>query len=126
MLLYPKLSSKEMVGTDLIQAIPLVGAAAVGHYLFGKLDVSIITSVLIGAVPAVMIGAHFSSTKADRYIRPVLVAVLTISALGLLDVPNGWLLAVTIAAIAVLAGLFIRMRRNEKRALATAALATAR
>ena len=54
------------------------------------------------------------------------IAVLTISALGLLDVPNGWLLAVTIAAIAVLAGLFIRMRRNEKRALATAALATAR
>src|SRR5437016_6534531 len=101
MLLYPKLSSKEMVGTDLIQAIPLVGAAAVGHYLFGKLDVSIITSVLIGAVPAVMIGAHFSSTKADRYIRPVLVAVLTISALGLLDVPNGWLLPVTLAAIAV-------------------------
>jgi len=123
MLLYPKLSSKEMVGTDLIQAIPLVGAAAIGHYLFGKLDISIITSVLIGAVPAVMVGAHFSSTKADRYIRPVLVVVLTISALGLLDVPNRWLLAVTIVAIAVLAGLFVRMRRNEKRALATADIA---
>jgi uncharacterized protein len=118
MLLYPKLSSKEMVGTDLIQAIPLVGAAAIGHYLFGKLDISIITSVLIGAVPAVMIGAHFSSTKADRYIRPVLVAVLTISALGLLDVPNGWLLAAAIASIAALAGVFARMRQNEKRALA--------
>jgi len=123
MLLYPKLSSKEMVGTDLIQAIPLVGAAAIGHYLFGKLDMSIITSVLIGAVPAVMVGAHFSSTKADRYIRPVLVVVLTISALGLLDVPNRWLLAVTIVAIAVLAGLFVRLRRNEKRALAAADIA---
>jgi uncharacterized protein len=118
MLLYPKLSSKEMVGTDLIQAIPLVGAAAIGHYLFGKLDISIITSVLIGAVPAVMIGAHFSSTKADRYIRPVLVAVLTISALGLLGVPNGWLLAATIASIATLAGVFARMRQNEERARA--------
>jgi uncharacterized membrane protein YfcA len=118
MLLYPKLSSKEMVGTDLIQAIPLVGAAAIGHYLFGKLDFSIITSVLIGAVPAVMIGAHFSSTKADRYIRPVLVAVLTISALGLLGVPNGWLLAAVIASVAALAGVFARMRQNEKRALA--------
>jgi uncharacterized membrane protein YfcA len=118
MLLYPKLSSKEMVGTDLIQAIPLVGAAAIGHYLFGKLDFSIITSVLIGAVPAVMIGAHFSSTKADRYIRPVLVAVLTISALGLLGVPNGWLLAAAIASIAALAGVFARMRQNEKRVLA--------
>jgi uncharacterized membrane protein YfcA len=119
MLLYPKLSSKEMVGTDLIQAIPLVGAAAIGHYLFGKLDISVITSVLLGAVPAVMIGAHFSSTKADRYIRPVLVAVLTISSLGLLGVSNGWLLATAVASLAVLAGVFARMRQNEKRALAT-------
>src|SRR5207237_5366460 len=66
MLLYPKLSSKEMVGTDLIQAIPLVGAAAVGHYLFGRLDISIITSVLLGAIPAVLVGAHFSSRTPDR------------------------------------------------------------
>jgi uncharacterized membrane protein YfcA len=126
MLLYPKLSSREMVGTDLVQAIPLVGAAAIGHYLFGELDISIITSVLIGAIPAVMVGAHFSSTTADRYIRPVLVAVLTISALGLLGVSNGWLLATAIAAIIVLTGVFTWMRRNEKRSLATTELASTR
>src|SRR5436305_1421890 len=37
MLLYPKLSAREMVGTDLVQAVPLVGAAALGHILFGHL-----------------------------------------------------------------------------------------
>jgi uncharacterized protein len=113
MLLYPKLSSKEMVGTDLIQAIPLVGAAALGHYLFGSLDFSIIGSVLLGAVPAVMVGAHLSSKGADRYIRPVLVAVLTISSLGLLGVTNGWLLTASIAALAILTASFVRMRYNE-------------
>src|SRR6478736_632348 len=61
MLMYPLLSSKEMVGTDLIQAIPLVAAAAVGHALFGTLNFSIIGSVLLGAIPAVIVGAHFSS-----------------------------------------------------------------
>jgi hypothetical protein len=55
----------------------------------------------------------------------VLVVVLTISALGLLDVPNRWLLAVTIAAIGVLGGLFVRIRRQEKRALAAADIASA-
>ena len=40
MLLYPTLSAREMVGTDLVQAIPLVGAAAVGHILFGHLQLS--------------------------------------------------------------------------------------
>jgi uncharacterized protein len=116
MLIYPKLSSKEMVGTDLIQAIPLVGAAAVGHYVFGKLDISIISSVLLGAIPAVMVGAHFSSKGADRYIRPVLVAVLAISALGLLGVSNGWLLAAAIASVVILAVVVLRMRSNAQRA----------
>ena len=33
MLLYPNLTTAELVGTDLVQAIPLVGAAALGHLL---------------------------------------------------------------------------------------------
>jgi uncharacterized membrane protein YfcA len=115
MLVYPKLSSKEMVGTDLIQAIPLVGAAALGHFLFGSLDFSIIGSVLLGAIPAVILGAHFSSKGADRYIRPVLVAVLAISSLGLLGVSNGWLLAAAITAVVILAVVLLRMRSNALR-----------
>ena len=115
MLMYPKLSSKEMVGTDLVQAIPLVGAAAIGHYFFGTLDISIIGSVLLGAVPAVMLGAHFSSRGADRYIRPVLVAVLAISALGLLGVTNGWLLTAAITSVVILAVVILRMRNNAQR-----------
>jgi uncharacterized membrane protein YfcA len=114
MLLYPKLSSKEMVGTDLVQAIPLVGSAALGHVIFGHLDVSIITSVLIGAIPAVVVGAHCSSRGTDRYIRPVLVAVLTVSALGLLDVPDAPLLGVIAAELAVLGVVFGRMRRHDR------------
>ncbi|MGD9995824.1 MAG: sulfite exporter TauE/SafE family protein [Ilumatobacteraceae bacterium] len=116
MLLYPRLSSKEMVGTDLVQAIPLVGSAALGHVIFGSLDVSIITSVLIGAIPAVVLGAHFSSRGADRYVRPVLVAVLTVSALGLLDVPDVALLAVIGVELVALGIVFARMRRNDRHA----------
>lgn len=115
MVMYPKLSSKEMVGTDLVQAVPLVGAAALGHYLFGTLDMSIIGSVLLGAIPAVVLGAHFSSKGADRYIRPVLVAVLVISALGLLGVSNGWLLTAAIAAVVILAVVVVRIRRDVAR-----------
>jgi uncharacterized membrane protein YfcA len=115
MLMYPLLSSKEMVGTDLIQAIPLVAAAAVGHALFGTLNFSIIGSVLLGAIPAVIVGAHFSSRGTDNYIRPILVAVLVISALGLLGVSNGWLLAATIAAVVILTVVLVRMYFEAKR-----------
>ena len=34
MILYPRLSMREMVGTDLVQAIPLVASAAIGHLIF--------------------------------------------------------------------------------------------
>jgi len=84
-LVYPRLSSREMVGTDLVQAIPLVAAAALGHAIFGNPKIDLIASVLIGAIPAVMIGAHLSSRASDRYIRPILCATLTISALKLFE-----------------------------------------
>lgn len=113
MMLYPRLSSREMVGTDLVQAIPLVGSATLGHLIFGHLDVSIISSVLLGAIPAVIVGAHYSSKGTDRYIRPILVAVLGLSALGLLEVGNGWLLAAAVAMVVLLTITYTRMRRTR-------------
>ena len=113
MLLYPMLSSREMVGTDLVQAIPLVGAAALGHILFGSFQLGLTTSVLVGAIPGVYIGARISSRASDRYIRPLLVAVLTISALKLLNVSNGVLLASTIvAAVAIVTFLVVSARQR--------------
>jgi len=120
MLMYPLLPSREMVGTDLVQAVPLVAAAALGHYLFGTLDMSVIVSVLIGAIPAVIAGAHFSSRGADQYIRPILALILLVSSLGLLGVGNGWLLAVTAVGALILVALWLRMRSNQRAvALAT-------
>jgi hypothetical protein len=118
MLLYPALSSREMVGTDLVQAIPLVGAAAVGHLLFGHLAFGLTTSVLVGAVPGVYAGAHISARASDRFIRPVLVAVLSISALKLLNVSNGVLLGAACLAAVTLAVVLLRMATRRRRVAA--------
>src|SRR5207244_3447138 len=76
MFLYPKLSSREMVGTDLVQAIPLVASAAIGHLVFGNLQFGLTSSVLVGAIPGVYVGARISASASDRFIRPALIAVL--------------------------------------------------
>lgn len=112
MLLYPVLSSREMVGTDLVQAVPLVGAAALGHLLFGEFHLGLTASVLVGALPGVWAGAHISSRAGDHYIRPVLVAVLVVIGLKLLDVPNPALLAVTVTALAALISWFVVSARR--------------
>ena len=61
MLLYPMLRGAELVGTDLVQAIPLVAAAAIAHILVGDFEVSLTSSILIGSIPAVWFGARVSS-----------------------------------------------------------------
>jgi len=114
LVLYPMLSSREMVGTDLVQAIPLVGSAALGHILFGHLQLDLTTSVLVGAIPGVYVGARISAVASDRYIRPTLVAVLTISALKLLNASNAVLLGATGVAIAALTVAFVASIRSKR------------
>src|SRR5205814_3731102 len=93
--LYPALRANDLVGTDLVQAIPLVAAAALGHALFGDLHLDIAAAVLVGSIPGVLVGARLSSRAPAGFIRPALVVVLLASALRLLGVSN-----VTVAAAA--------------------------
>jgi hypothetical protein len=84
LLLYPRLQSSTLVGTDLVQAVPLVASAAIGHLLFGDFQLALTTSLLLGCVPGVYAGARLSSRAPSHALRPVLVAVLVASALKLL------------------------------------------
>jgi uncharacterized membrane protein YfcA len=124
MLLYPMLSGKELVGTDLVQAVPLVLAAAIGHLIWGEFELALTGSLLLGSIPGVIIGAHVSSRAPDAVIRPILVLVLTLSALKLLEVPNeavAAVMGVAVGAAAVTA--FVVMRRRGAAALVLAPLA---
>jgi uncharacterized membrane protein YfcA len=89
MLVYPQLRGAQLVGTDLVQAIPLVASAAIAHIIVGDFELGLTASILIGALPAVYVGARMSAKAPDGVIRPALVIVLLASALKLLDVPTG-------------------------------------
>jgi len=120
MILYPRISMRELVGTDLIQAIPLVGAAAIGTSLWGHLQISVVGSLLIGAVPAVWIGAHFSARASDRFIRPVIVLAMSVSALKLLGVSNQVMgLLVVAGAAVIVTGMLVARGRTKRAAVAT-------
>jgi uncharacterized membrane protein YfcA len=101
LLLYPRLTAKQLVGTDLIQAIPLVGAATISHALFGHIDMGVTGSLLIGSIPGVYVGARVSSRAPDAVIRPALVVILLASALKLLDVQTSALLWSMLIFVAV-------------------------
>ena len=99
--LYPRIGAKQLVGTDLTQAVPLTLAAGIGALLFGHVSFAVTTSLIIGSVPAVLVGSWLSSTIPDRYIRPVIAFAIFASGLkyvGLGTTTLGWVLCVTLLA----------------------------
>lgn len=117
MLLYPRLSSKSLVGTDLVQAIPLVASAALGQFVFGHIDFGLAGALILGSIPGVYLGARFSALAPDTIVRPVLVAVLIASALALLVGSNyrvlGWLLVmVALTAVPLWGAVDATLRRS--------------
>jgi hypothetical protein len=113
MIAYPRLSMRRLVGTDIVQSMPLVASAALGHLLFGSLQFGLTTSITIGSIPGVIIGAALSSKAPNSVLRPVLAFVLLASSLKLVGVPTH-VLAITMGVIAVIgAPLAIRSARRR-------------
>jgi uncharacterized membrane protein YfcA len=99
LLLYPAISAKQLVGTDLSQAVPLTLAAATGALIFGHVDFGVTASLVLGSVPAVLVGSMLSSSAPDRYIRPVITFVIFASGLKYVGVGTtelGWAVVTTL------------------------------
>lgn len=103
--LYPTISASRLVGTDLTQAVPLTLAAALGALIFGHVEFGVTLSIIIGSVPAVLVGSLLSSRAPDRYLRPVITFVIFASGLKYVGVPVaalGWTMAAVLLATAVI------------------------
>jgi uncharacterized membrane protein YfcA len=111
MFLYPTLRASELVGTDLVQAVPLVASAALGHIFFGDLKLGLTASLLVGAVPGAFIGAQLSSRLPSALIRRALAFVLLASALKLLGVDTKLTAVVLVALIMVAPLAWMALRR---------------
>ena len=115
LLIYPGLKASSLVGADLTQAIPLVGAAALGHLLFGSFSFGITVSLLLGAIPGAFIGAQISSRAPGGVIRRALAVLLLASGLRLLGLSAELVLLVAITALVLGSVLWIAIRRTVRR-----------
>jgi uncharacterized protein len=122
--LYPMISASRLVGTDLTQAVPLTLAAALGALVFGHVEFGVTISIVIGSVPAVLIGSLLSSSAPDKFIRPVITFVIFASGLKYVGVGTtalGW----TLGIILVAAGACWLVITTRRRVSGRAALAAA-
>jgi len=96
---YPLIGANQLVGTDLTQAVPLTAAAALGALIWGQVQFGVTASIVIGSVPAVLIGSYFSSHAPDHYIRPIITFVIFASGLKYVGVPTT-ALGIALASVA--------------------------
>ncbi|NNN03289.1 MAG: sulfite exporter TauE/SafE family protein [Acidimicrobiaceae bacterium] len=97
--IYPRMANDRLVGTDLAQSLPLTAAATVGTLLFGHVHVGVTLDIVIGSVPAVILGARLSSRSFARHLRPIIAGTVLLSGLKYVGTP---LLALGVSALILL------------------------
>jgi uncharacterized protein len=78
LVLYPKMPTVRIVGSDIAHAVPLTLIAGAGHWWIGSVDFNLLLSLLIGSIPGIMIGSHFASRVPDGVLRPLLAGTLAV------------------------------------------------
>ncbi len=83
--LYPGLHATKLVGTDMVQGIPLVMAAAISNIALHGLEWDLVIPLILGSVPATILGSRLAPRVPQSIIRRAIVVVLTMSAVALLQ-----------------------------------------
>lgn len=85
--IYGRMPVRILVGTDLVQALPIVAAAALGHILFTGVDWQVLAPLLLGSAPGAFIGSKLATKIDETIIAKSVVIMLSVTGLALLGVP---------------------------------------
>jgi uncharacterized membrane protein YfcA len=117
LLLYP-LAARRIVGTDMLHAALLLWVAGAGHLIHGNVDLHAMAWLLVGSIPGVLLGSHYSIRVPERALRMSFAIVLVLSGIKLLEVPFATLIIVaglvtSLLVLLVWVSLHVRGRRLQ-------------
>ncbi len=78
LLLYPRARMAVIVGSDIAHAVPLTLVAGIGHWWMGSIDWPLLTSLLAGSIPGIVLGSYLSARIPDAVLRPILAVTLVV------------------------------------------------
>ena len=115
-----RLSPTRVVGTDVFHAAILLWAAGLAHVSAGNVDFGLAGTILIGSVPGVWLGSHWSVRVEPAVLRTTLAVVLIGAGLALtikagLDIPIAVLIPFPLAVVALLVVTMVRARKAGAR-----------
>jgi uncharacterized protein len=117
LLLYP-LAARRIVGTDMLHAALLLWVAGAGHLIHGNVDLHAMAWLLVGSIPGVLLGSHYSIRVPERALRMSFAIVLVLSGIKLLEVPFATLIIVaslvaSLLIVLIRVSLHVRGRRLQ-------------
>ncbi len=110
--IYPNLRNDQLVGTDLAQSVPLTLSATLGTLAFSHVDFSLTSSIIVGSVPAVVVGALLSSRSNGLLLRRVIMGAVLLSGLKYVGCSTD---ALAVAAVVVAVGVTLLAARDLRR-----------
>jgi uncharacterized membrane protein YfcA len=113
-----RLSPTRVVGTDVFHAAILLWAAGLAHVSAGNVDFGLAGTILVGSVPGVWLGSHWSVRVQPAVLRTTLAVVLIGAGLALLikaglDIPIAVIIPFPVAVIGLLVHTMLRARRAK-------------
>jgi len=113
-----RLSPQRVVGTDVFHAAILLWAAGLAHVTAGNVDFGLVGTILLGSVPGVWLGSHWSVRVQPAVLRTTLAVVLIGAGLALmikagLDIPVAVIVPFPLAVVGLLLVTMYRSRKTR-------------
>jgi uncharacterized membrane protein YfcA len=126
-----RLTPRRVVGTDVFHAAILLWAAGLAHVSAGNVDFALVGTILLGSVPGVWLGSHWSVRVEPAVLRTTLAVVLIGAGIALLikaglGIPTWVLIPFPLGVIVLMLVTMVRARREREEAAARAARESAR
>jgi uncharacterized membrane protein YfcA len=80
LVLYPQTDVREIVGSDIVHAVPLTLIGGMGYWAIGEINWTMLGTLLVGSIPGIVVGSLIAPRVHERVIRLVLAATLVIVA----------------------------------------------
>ena len=77
-LMFPNLPMIRIIGSDVVHAVLLTLVAGLGYMSSGNVDFNLLMWLLVGSIPAIVVGTLLSSRLPEKIIRKVLGLTLMV------------------------------------------------
>lgn len=78
LVLYPRLPTLRIIGSDIAHAVPLTLISGIGHWFMGDVDFVLLGTLLIGSIPGIIIGSLLAPKLPEGALRILLAIILVL------------------------------------------------